>query len=97
MIKLAIAVFMLLVAQSTYAQEANQAELYKVEDGIFKLKEGKTIDVTDKFLLLGFRQGKRCLEITLNGGDSCIEIGKRINLKIFNLPFRTGKLFEDRK
>jgi hypothetical protein len=97
MIKLVITIFILLVVPSLYAQEVNQAELYRVEDGVFKLKEGKTIDITDKFLLLAFRRGKKCFEITLNGGHDCIDIGKRIDLKIPYVPFSLGNIFEDRK
>ncbi len=98
MIKLSqtIVVCILLLASISHAQEANQAKLYKVEDGMFQLREGKTIDVTDQFLLLAFRHGKKCFEIMLNGKSDCIEVGKRVDLKWPHAPFYFGDLFKDR-
>lgn len=95
-ISFTIAVCILLLTTSLKAQEAVKAELYRVEDGVFQLREGKTIDLTDRFLLLAFRQGGKCLEITLNGRRSCIEVGKRFDLKWKHAPFHLGKLFQDK-
>lgn len=95
-LSIAIAVCIFLLTTSSKAQEANQAELYRVDDGVFQLKEGKTIDVTDRFLLLAFRHGKKCLEIVLNGRRSCIEVGKRFDLKGKHAPFHLGELFQDK-
>ncbi len=95
-ISITIAFCILLLATSLKAQEAVKAELYRIEDGVFQLREGKTIDLTDRFLLLAFQQGKKCFEITLNGRRSCIEVGNRFDLKRKHASFRLGDLFQDK-
>lgn len=90
-----LTIIALVFVTSSKAQESSQAELYRVEDGVFQLRDGQTVDVTDRFLLLAFRLGKRCPEIVLNGRKSCIEVGDRFNLKA-HVPFHLGKLFQDK-
>ena len=80
---------------------AEPATLYRVEEGVFTLKENQTIDLTDRYLLLALRQNvtrKKCLGITINGLTQCIELGKRYNLKAYGGPFSlSGELFSDKK
>lgn len=77
--------------------EVADAKLYRVDDGVFQLREGNTIDITDRFLLLALRQENECLAIMLNGQKSCIEIGARYDLNSPSSPFRLGALFKDKK
>ena len=61
------------------------AQLMRVDEGVFELEIGKTIDLTDRKILLAIRPyGTRnaCCELTLNGiTASRPEAGLRINLK----------------
>lgn len=61
------------------------AKLMRVDEGVFELGIGKTIDLTDRKILLAIRlYGTRdtCCEITLNGGNAGRpEPGLRIDLK----------------
>jgi hypothetical protein len=83
-------------ATASKAQESRQAELYRVEKGVFQLRDGHAIDVTDRFLLLTFRLDKKCPKIVLNGRNSCIVGGERFDLKWAQAPFFLGKLFLDK-
>lgn len=79
----------------THSQDNDKALLYRVDDGVFQLTEGETIDLTDRHLLLAFQQGKRCFEIVVNGRKTCIEVGERFDLTRKSL-FRLGDLFSDK-
>ncbi len=60
------------------------------------MREGETIDLTDRFLLLAFRNGSKCQEIIINGRNSCIKVGDRFDLKFQFAPFFLGNLFSDK-
>lgn len=72
------------------------AELWRVNQGLFALSVGQSIDVSDRHLLLALREGNGCLEIMLNGRGSCIETGSRIDLTWQSTPFVLGDLFADK-
>ena len=59
------------------------AQLMRVDEGVFELEIGKTIDLTDRKILLAIKYDsrRRCCRITLNGRRENYEIGTRIDLK----------------
>jgi hypothetical protein len=62
------------------------AKLMRVDDGVFELEIGKTIDLTDRKILLAIvltgGRRKECCKITVNGGRiSWRSVGTRIDLK----------------
>ena len=91
-----VLIVLLVFVTSAMAQESRHAELYRVEKGVFELRDGHTIDLTDRFLLLAFRLEERCPEIVLNGKKSCIEVGDRFDLKWAHAPFHLGNVFQDK-
>ena len=74
------------------------AKLMRVDEGVFELGIGKTIDLTDRKILLAVRlYGTRdtCCELTLNGGNAGrLEPGSRIDLKGLR---STAKFVEDKE
>lgn len=61
------------------------SQLMRVDEGVFELEVGKTIDLTDRKLLLGisYRRRRECCNLTLNGDTIKTHsfVGKRFNLK----------------
>jgi len=60
------------------------AQLMRVDEGVFELEVGKTIDLTDRKVLLGVvKRNSECCIITLNGDTIKTHsfVGKRFNLK----------------
>lgn len=60
------------------------AQLMRVDEGVFELEVGKTIDLTDRKILLGVvKRSNECCIITLNGDTIKTHsfVGKRFNLK----------------
>lgn len=103
--RLSVIVPFFLFLSSANAQTANNATLesvdgstlYRVEEGVFQLREGGVIDLTDRALLMAFRIGRRCPEVLVNGNDACIEVGKRFDLKWRHAPFHLDNLFSDKR
>ncbi len=67
-------------------------KLMRVDEGVFDLKIGRTIDLTNRRMLLSIRYGReqKCCRLTINGmtpqgneviGDYNWSIGSRIDLK----------------
>jgi len=74
------------------------AKLMRVDEGVFELEIGKTIDVTDRKILLSIRissgHRKECCIITLNGERaSWRAVGSRLDLK---KERSTSKYVEDK-
>lgn len=69
------------------------AKLYRVDDGVFELREGKSVDLTDRAMLLTFRKtgeefGAVCAQLVLAGREFCMRIGQQWNLQQdFNAVF----------
>jgi len=68
-------------------------KLMRVDEGVFDLKIGRTIDLTNRRMLLSIRYGReqKCCRLTINGmtpqggeviGDYNWSIGSRIDLKV---------------
>lgn len=61
------------------------AKLMRVDEGVFELEIGKTIDLTDRKILLAVTYSgrrKECCRITINGSSvSWRSVGARIDLK----------------
>lgn len=60
------------------------AQLMRVDEGVFELEVGKTIDLTDRKVLLGVvKRRDECCIITLNGDTIKTHsfVGERFNLK----------------
>ena len=60
------------------------AQLMRVDEGVFELEVGKTIDLTNRKLLLSVKRSRRdCCIITVNGDTISTNsfVGKRFNLK----------------
>ena len=77
-----------------------RAKLYRVDEGVFELHPGKSIDLTDRQVLLSFvsklqdyllADGR--FRLLLNGGSLTVAVGQRIDLKRFG---STRKIFEDK-
>lgn len=73
------------------------AELWRVDQGLFALSVGQSIDVSDRHLLLTLREGRRCLEIWMNGRDACVETGAHFDLTWEHAPFHLDDLFADKE
>jgi hypothetical protein len=58
------------------------AELMRVDEGVFDLKFGGTIDLTNRRILLAVVPfNRKCCAVTLNGESVSRNVGARINLK----------------
>ena len=63
------------------------AEFYRVDEGVFALRPGMSIDLTDRKILLNFREkwqaGREAdrFYIALNGNSDVVKAGDRIDLK----------------
>lgn len=94
---------LLATASASFAQTADPsptppAELFRVEAGVFALRLGQSIDITDKYLLLALTTGQRdCLAVSIGGRKACIEVGERIDLTEPHGTLRLGDLFADRQ
>lgn len=95
---------LLLLSQQVFAQNANygvrpSATLYQVLDGVFRMEEGASVDLTDEHLLLTLVKGKAdCIAVRLNSRTSCVENGTRIDLKnSANAPFYIRGMFEEKE
>jgi len=67
---------------------SGNALLMRVDDGVFQLRQGQTIDLTDRKALLTFRTDQRrdlaerkLLNISISGRNFSADIGKRFDLK----------------
>jgi hypothetical protein len=78
----------------------DKAKLYRVEEGVFELRAGKSIDLTDRQVLLTLmpmqdarvnQQGR--FTIALSGQRYMVMIGQRVDLKHFGT---TRKVFADK-
>lgn len=74
--------------QAATKQAAPGAALYRVTEGVFALRPGQSIDLTDRKILLAvaFQQlsnqlGQGNANITINGGGYSVHAGTRIDLK----------------
>lgn len=76
---------------------AQSAELFRVVDGVFSLELNKTVDLTDKSLLLAVTRDGECLAISVGGRKDCIEIGKRYDLKYPHGPFQLDDMMADKQ
>jgi hypothetical protein len=81
-----------------FAQSSPTATFYRVEDGVFELREGsKAIDLTDQHLLLALRRNRTCLAVVLNGREDCPKVGTRYDFKYPHGPFQLKYIFAEKK
>lgn len=75
--------------------EVKAAELYRVEEGVFQLKNGQSMDLTDRKVLFTFREvmPKRNdrISVSVNGAREVLKLGDRVDLKKLR---GTAKYFE---
>jgi hypothetical protein len=95
---LAMGAAQLLVVPAGAAEEP--AKLYRVQEGVFDLRGGKSMDLTDRRVLLTLPaiQDSHLMEqgrfwISLNGQRSIVTVGARVDLK--RQP-QTRKTFDDK-
>lgn len=66
------------------ARSENDAQLYRVDEGVFNLAEGETIDLGDHQWLLFFKEYRskaNCVAVAINGKTTCMAIGARTDFK----------------
>jgi hypothetical protein len=62
-----------------------EAKLFRVDEGIFELKHGRMIDITDKKVLFQFTggDGPERIYMKVNGGSTGMSVGGRFSFKNF--------------
>ena len=102
---LAAFVLIIFISNAAHLQEQSDgdvervkpAPLLRVDQGLFAIRIGQSIDLSDRHLLLTLREGTGCLEIRIKGREACIEAGEHFDLTHEHAPFHLGDLFKDKK
>ncbi len=97
--KLAFVIFLIGLTTSATAQHNAPGKLFQVTDGVFRLVEGQSIDLTDEHLLITLVRGRdECVALAMNGGTGCITNGLRLHLKAMgNAPYYIRGMFTEKQ
>lgn len=80
------------------------AKLYRVDEGLFDIKLGEVLDLTDRKVLFSFPaqsddnkreyiRKNQAIKLSINSGPAYIEVGKRLDLKRMG---ETRAIFDDK-
>ena len=88
MLRRFFALFVLLLVADTAARAQETSLLMRVDDGVFDMQQGASVDLTDQMVLLHLstdaparRGGIEWFYISLAGEKTNVKIGDRIDLK----------------
>lgn len=79
------------------SSDEDKFQLSHVENGVFEMRYGIPVDLTDKNILVTFRRGQSCNEIVINGRSNCVLTGNRFDFKRRVAPFYFGAIFKNKE